>query len=130
MHTDRHAGQVIADRLDHLNKTQTWLATECRVSNNAVTKWVKTGAMARRNAARVADVLGLSLYELWAAEWGKPPEGAAKVVYRASADAGPALCWLYDHELVILTAYRSASPEGRAMIDMACRHAPKELTPQ
>lgn len=121
--TDRHAGHVISERLEALGKTQTWLARESGVSNNAVTKWIRTGQITRHNAARAAELLSVPIHELFKElAPSAPPALKAKI----ESSAAFALCWVSPEELELLTAYRLASPEGRKMIDLVARNAPKE----
>lgn len=54
------AGTAIKAALKNMGKTQGWLASEMDVSDNAVSKWVKTGQIARENIVRVARLLELS----------------------------------------------------------------------
>lgn len=57
-------GKNIASRLKTLMKGQAWLAEQVGVSVNAVSKWTKTGKIARENVPAVAKALGLSVDEL------------------------------------------------------------------
>ena len=51
-------GIYIKARLKFLRKTQMWLAEEMGVSNNAVTKWVKSGKISRENFFVLVAKLG------------------------------------------------------------------------
>lgn len=57
-------GQAIDAGLRALGKKPEWLADKLRVTPAAVSKWRKTGAISRHNAARVAGVLNISVDEL------------------------------------------------------------------
>jgi SOS-response transcriptional repressor LexA len=57
-------GQLIKDALSRMGKTQAWLAEETGVSNNAVSKWIRTGQISRENIPRVARLTGLYPDEL------------------------------------------------------------------
>ncbi len=57
---DTNLGKIIKDRLDELRQTQSWLAEQVGVSNNAVTKWIATGKVSRVNAVKIAQVLKIS----------------------------------------------------------------------
>jgi transcriptional regulator with XRE-family HTH domain len=50
--------------LSRKRKTQEWLAGELGLSNNAVSKWKKTGQISRENAKRVAVLLDIPLGKL------------------------------------------------------------------
>jgi hypothetical protein len=54
-------GRVITSALRHQDRTQEWLAHQIGVSENAVSKWIKTGKISRVNAVHVADKLNLPL---------------------------------------------------------------------
>lgn len=57
-------GKLIANRLADLKKGQAWLAEKTGVSINAVSKWTKTGKIARKNVPAIASALGISSDEL------------------------------------------------------------------
>lgn len=57
-------GKIITRELARLGQTQSWLAEECEVSDNAVSKWIKTGKISRVNAGKVAAALGISMDQL------------------------------------------------------------------
>jgi Predicted transcriptional regulators len=54
-------GEIIKRRLLDLGRTQTWLAERVGVSENAVSKWIKTGQISIENAKQVAHALEISL---------------------------------------------------------------------
>lgn len=58
------AGTAIKAALTRMGKTQGWLASEMDVSDNAVSKWIKNGQIARENIPRLARLLGLYADEL------------------------------------------------------------------
>ena len=53
-------GKVITNRLDEMEKTQDWLAEMVGVSNNAVTKWIRTGGISIKNLPGVAKHLNIT----------------------------------------------------------------------
>lgn len=57
-------GKTIKTRLKSLGKTQAWLAETIGVSDNAVSKWIKTGEISRPNIKQVADVLEIPVAQL------------------------------------------------------------------
>lgn len=57
-------GRTIKSRLKALGKTQAWLAEQVGVSENAVSKWIKTGKISRENLKRTADALEISVAQL------------------------------------------------------------------
>jgi transcriptional regulator with XRE-family HTH domain len=59
-----HAGTRLKAALRSAGRTQAWLAEELGLSNNAVSKWIRTGEISRENAIRAADKLGISVGEL------------------------------------------------------------------
>lgn len=52
-------GQRIKARLDELRLRQGWLAESLGVSDNAVSKWIKTGKISKENAVEVSRLLQL-----------------------------------------------------------------------
>jgi SOS-response transcriptional repressor LexA len=57
-------GKLIKDALFRMGKTQSWLAEQVGVSDNAVSKWIRTGQISRENIPNVARLLGLYPDEL------------------------------------------------------------------
>ena len=53
-------GNVILEALDRLGQTQSWLAEQVGVSNQAVTKWIRTGQIGRENIQDVANALQIT----------------------------------------------------------------------
>lgn len=51
-------GYFIKRRLKEMKRTQSWLAEEMLVSDNAVSKWVKTGSISRENFFVLVGILG------------------------------------------------------------------------
>lgn len=60
-----HVGYKIKAALDAQGITQMALAEAVGVSNNAVTKWVKTGQIAKENIPKVAKILGMSITDFF-----------------------------------------------------------------
>lgn len=115
----RHAGTVIAGRLDQLGKTQTWLANECGVSNNAVTKWIRTGHISRANALRVAEVLSLKIEELLSPD-SERSNMARLVAESLSVDISELptiLIHVTPKELALLNRYRQSTAQSRVVIE-------------
>lgn len=57
-------GKTVKARLKALNQTQAWLAEKVGVSENAVSKWIKTGEISRENLKLTADALQVSVAQL------------------------------------------------------------------
>jgi transcriptional regulator with XRE-family HTH domain len=57
-------GKTIKARLKAAGKTQAWLAERVGVSENAVSKWIKSGEISRENIKSAADALGISVAQL------------------------------------------------------------------
>lgn len=100
-------GKLIAARLKALGKRQAWLAEEAGVSVNAVSKWTKTGKIARENVPRVAQVLEVSADELI--------NGDAKPSAR-HAEAGSKLERLDPDETLLIELYRESGVGERKLI--------------
>ena len=61
---DHPLGIIITNALEKLGKPQSWLAEKIGVSDNAVSKWRKTGKIARHNVPKLSDAIGVSSAEL------------------------------------------------------------------
>jgi transcriptional regulator with XRE-family HTH domain len=57
-------GKTIKSRLKALGRTQAWLAEQVGVSENAVSKWIKTGEISRANIEPVTEALDISVSQL------------------------------------------------------------------
>lgn len=57
-------GKTITARLKTLDRTQAWLAEQCGVSEQAVSKWISSGKISRENALRAAEALGMTITQL------------------------------------------------------------------
>jgi transcriptional regulator with XRE-family HTH domain len=57
-------GKTIKTRLKSLGHTQAWLAERVGVSENAVSKWIKSGEISRENIKPAADALGITVAQL------------------------------------------------------------------
>ncbi len=55
---------VVNRRLRELGRTQNWLAEQVDVTDQAVSKWLKTGQIKLDHAKRVAELLSVSLDSL------------------------------------------------------------------
>lgn len=96
------AGQVILDRLEALKQTQQWLADKVEVSKNAVTKWIRTGQIARENLPEITKWLELKTID----ELVRPgmPEGGETPSYSFK-------------EQSLINAYWGVSDEARSIVD-------------
>lgn len=84
-------GRTIIEALRRLDLTQAWLAEELHVSENAVSKWIRTGQISRANGVKLAEALALSLEDVmrpnghasgsaFDARWqALPPDTKAKI---------------------------------------------------
>lgn len=61
---DKSVGGVIKRALARLQKSQSWLAEQAGVSDNAVSKWIKTGQISRERIPHVARILAVYPTEL------------------------------------------------------------------
>lgn len=52
-------GKLIKAALARLGRTQRWLADQLDVSDNAVSKWLRTGQISRANAGAISVLLGI-----------------------------------------------------------------------
>ena len=107
-------GNIIKQRLDHLDQTQEWLAERCNVSKNAVSKWIRDGKISRKNALIAAQTLGISVDQLL---------GQALVDMSSNETT---LERLDSQEKRLLDLYRQATKDGKMMIYGAATVAPKE----
>lgn len=57
-------GRLISLRLKEVGRTQRWLAEQVGVSDNAVSKWVKSGKVGKEHAIEVSRLLGIELSSL------------------------------------------------------------------
>lgn len=104
-------GNAIRARLQELSKTQGWLAAELGVSNNAVSKWIKSGKISRENALAAARLLEVSVEVLLGEERDHVTgngESADDTLIRVTE---------------MLEIYRLAGPADRQRIDLAFREA-------
>jgi transcriptional regulator with XRE-family HTH domain len=105
-------GRKIAQRLRALNQTQGWLAEQAGVSNNAVTKWLKTGQISIDKAMKVALALEITLDELLDKDISIPQPARDAT---APPEAKLHLVYVDDDELEMLTRLRGAPDDLRAM---------------
>jgi transcriptional regulator with XRE-family HTH domain len=108
-------GKRISSRLEKMEKTQSWLAEECNVSKNAVSKWIRSGHIARENAMQVSALLSIPLIDLLVSE--SPQQNVSKKLALIYADTD---------EIELLTGYREATPFGKETILLSIKNAPKE----
>ena len=57
-------GRLISLRLGEVGRTQRWLAEQVGVSDNAVSKWIKSGKVGKKHALKVSALLGVDLGSL------------------------------------------------------------------
>jgi transcriptional regulator with XRE-family HTH domain len=100
-------GKLIAARVKAMGKKQAWLAESAGVSVNAVSKWMKSGKIARENVPRVAELLELSADEL--------VSGEARTPLRQKS-AGSKLERLDPDEAALLEMYRECGPGERELL--------------
>lgn len=81
-------GQVIKSKLTDLAKTQAWLAEVTGVSNNAVSKWIKTGKISRENAVLASKALGCSIDDLLMAGGGGSEQLGSSAPTLSSSKSG------------------------------------------
>lgn len=102
-------GKLIASRLKAMKKGQAWLAENAGVSVNAVSKWTKSGKIARERVARVAELLEVSAGDLLEGEVQPEPKSSSFLDMKAvSAE-----------EMRLLTAFRLADDIGRDQLNSA-----------
>lgn len=115
-------GKLIKAKLKELGKTQGWLAEQITVpgkdggvSINAVSKWTKTGKIARAHVQQVADILGVSADQLLSGapllELAPPSE---TTIERLDAE-----------EKKLIDLYRASTKAGHFVIMNAANIAPK-----
>jgi len=112
-------GKIIKNRLIDLQKTQEWLAEECGVSKNAVSKWIRDGKISRVNAIAAARALDLTSDQLLL---GQP-------LVDISLPSETTLERVDSDEKRLLELYRRSTKDGRLMIYGAATVAPKESEP-
>lgn len=64
-------GRLISQRLDEKGKAQRWLAEQVSVSDNAVSKWIKTGNVSKKNALKVSELLDIPVAVLLSDDGGE-----------------------------------------------------------
>lgn len=116
---EKTVGEVISARLRDMEKTQGWLAEAVGVSDYAVSKWISTGKISRKNAIITAEKLQISVDELLSAN----KAGSTKTTATASALT---LTYVDPQEMQLLTWYREANDIGKEIIKASCEHAPKK----
>lgn len=57
-------GNLIRMALRRIGKTQRWLGEQCGVTDQAVSKWVRTGEIHKDRIHTVADLLGINVMNL------------------------------------------------------------------
>lgn len=115
---DNQVGKTIKARLKLMDKSQGWLAEKASVSNNAVSKWIKTGKISLEKAQLAAECLEVTLDELLAG-------GVAEVTEQAPDDT---LERLNSEEAALVAEYRRATDAGRLMMQAQARTVPKRLS--
>lgn len=99
-----------------MNKTQAWLAEAAQVSSTAAHLWIRKGEISLDKALVVADLLQVSLDELFGRE-GKQGRETKKDKME--------LVWVNEVELDLLTRFRNTDEMGRKLITMAGAGAPQ-----
>lgn len=108
-------GKLIKTRLEDLKRTQSWLAEEAGVSDNAVSKWIKTGKLKRENVQPVADLLEITADQLLA--------GSPSVEIVPTGDT--TIERLNAEEKRLVDFYRTTVAEARGVIMQTAKVAPK-----
>lgn len=111
---------AIKSRLAELRRNQSWLAEQVGVSNNAVSKWLRTGKISRDSAVKVAQALQTSVDAIFRAQ-------------DSAADGPPGglmLTYVAPFEMELVTAYREADEVGQRLIEVAVRAAPRKARPR
>lgn len=67
-------GKIIIRELDRMKRSQSWLAEELEVSENAVSKWIATGKISRANAEKLSPKIGVSLDQLLGPKGAPDPD--------------------------------------------------------
>lgn len=118
----KETGKFIKARLKAMDKTQGWLAENIKVpgkdgglSTNAISKWTKTGNIARAHIQQVADLLNVTADELLCggAALELVPEGDT-TIERVDAE-----------EKELLELHRASTKDGRNLIMASAHIAPK-----
>lgn len=112
-------GNVISEYLRERKLSQEWLAEQVGVSIVAVSKWTRTGKISRPNAIKVAEILHISVDELY----GRNKDGVGQAPVTTQALT---LTYVDPEEMQLLTWYREANDMGKELIKAACEHAPKK----
>lgn len=99
-------GRLIRDRLRAMGKTQGWLAERMGVSDNAVSKWVKSGSIARAKIVQLAGLLGVDPAALL-------DESRSRGGLHAGESASP-----YEPGADLWRRYEEASPAARLVVDL------------
>lgn len=107
---------AIKSRLNELHRNQSWLAEQVGVSDNAVSKWMRTGKISRDSAIKVASALQMTVDAIFRAQDGDA-EGAP---------SGLMLTYVSPFEMEMITAYREADETGQRLIEVAVRAAPRK----
>lgn len=128
-------GEVIARRLAELGRSQSWLAVQMQVSANAVSLWIRHGAITLSNLRKVAEVLDIPLGTLLAVQAGvpstsvpraRPPAAVPDVAARPVPRETVILAYITMEEQELLRAWRETDDAGRnilrAVADQLPRH--------
>lgn len=116
-------GQVIRDALRAQHRTQAWLAERCGVSENAVSKWIRTGKISRENLAKISRVLRLPIAELMHGYVAPDMVGENVSPYTVRQSGVPVISWIQAGEW---SEVSEAYPPGdhELMIPCLARHGP------
>jgi hypothetical protein len=107
------------------------LREETGVSKTAVHYWIKTGKITIDNAFKVAELLEVSVEELFgrAAPMTASPGATARDQDGARQQPKMHLEWVRDDELDLLTNYRAADEPGKMLITMAAERVKIAIPP-
>ncbi|HEY4355628.1 MAG TPA: helix-turn-helix transcriptional regulator [Acidobacteriaceae bacterium] len=95
-----------------MGQTQAWLAEKCEVSENAVSKWIRTGKISRKNAIKASGALGISLDQLLSLDVSFPSDDL-DVEWRRLSPAVKAKLISMVHEIQGLSPPESTQKNAR-----------------
>lgn len=122
-----HAGQVIADRLRELGKSQAWLKDQLGVSHTAVSLWIRSGMISYKHAKKVAEVLKIpaSVMLGLASE-----EEAQREDSQQAIGSHVILAYITLDEEGILRAWRETDEAGRGILSAVAKQVPRRKVEQ
>lgn len=116
-------GQVIREALRAGGQTQAWLAERCGVSENAVSKWIRTGKISRENLSRISRELHLPIASLIPGCLAPEMVGENVSTYAARQSNVPLISWVQAGGWIEATEPYAPGDYDR-MIPCLARHGP------